>query len=573
MDIVLGVSMTPTTVRMVLVEGERADGLTIDHDVFDVTAIDGAANSSAPDQVISAILGTQQSALAGGHRLIATGVTWSDHDEAAALRDGLASRGIDDVTLVSELHAAGALAQAVGRAVGYDTTALMFVERDTATLSVVETGNGSIVKVLSRSLHSADAMAVMTEMVTSLQSQDVRPHGVFVVGSGVDITSVKEHLEHLVSVPVSAPEDAAMALARGAALAAARAPRFEATTVGLAYSQDPDASALAATQLRPAVASAPVAEDDAEVADETRRPFLLVGSTLTSIFVVGVVALVISLAVSIRPTVDQRPNPGESIVVPSTAAPPAPAIAEPTQPPAVQPPPETIKPPVPVVQEAPQAAPRQVVVEAQPAPPPAAPPPAPEAQPLAPEAQPPAPPLGQVITPPVYGPNYYPNTPVYVPRKTWWWPFKPPWVHDDPPQQAPWTPPQQQPPWTPPQQPQWRPQQQPPWTPPQQPQWTPPQQPQVPSAPVTQQPVATQQPLVPLVPVIQQPVFPNQPTLPPVPVIQQPVAPQQPLAPQQPVITQQPVIPQQPRQPVIQQPQQPSGPSSRGSRNNPFWPF
>src|SRR5262245_52138015 len=117
--------MTPTTVRMALVEGEKADGLTIDHDVFDVTAIDDPANSSAPDQVISAILGTQQSAQAGGHRLLATGVTWSDHDEATKLREGLALRGIDDVTLVSDLHAAGALAQAAGRAVGYDKTALL----------------------------------------------------------------------------------------------------------------------------------------------------------------------------------------------------------------------------------------------------------------------------------------------------------------------------------------------------------------------------------------------------------------------------------------------------------------
>ena len=38
MDIVLGVSMTPTTVRMVLVEGEKADGSIVDHDVFDIAA-------------------------------------------------------------------------------------------------------------------------------------------------------------------------------------------------------------------------------------------------------------------------------------------------------------------------------------------------------------------------------------------------------------------------------------------------------------------------------------------------------------------------------------------------------
>ena len=177
MDIVLGVSMTPTTVRMVLVEGDKADGRTVDHDVFDIAPANDAANSSASDQVISAILGTQQSAAAGGHRLIAIGVTWSDYAEAGVLRDGLAARGIDDVMLVSQLHAAGALAQAAGRAVGYDTTALLFVERDTATLSVVEAEDGSIVKVVSRSLHSADAMSVMAEMVAELEAQDVRPGG------------------------------------------------------------------------------------------------------------------------------------------------------------------------------------------------------------------------------------------------------------------------------------------------------------------------------------------------------------------------------------------------------------
>ena len=60
------------------------------------------------------------------------GVTWSDHTEASALRDALSAHGIDDVMLVAESHAAASLAQAVGRAVGYDTTALLFVDRDLA---------------------------------------------------------------------------------------------------------------------------------------------------------------------------------------------------------------------------------------------------------------------------------------------------------------------------------------------------------------------------------------------------------------------------------------------------------
>ena len=386
MDIVLGVSMTPTTVRIVLVEGEEADGLTVDNDVFDITAGDGAPYSSASEQVSSAVLGTQESAAAGGHHLVATGVTWGDDAEAAALRESLVARGLEHVTVVSELHAAGALAQDVGQALGYRATALMLVEPDTATLSVVETADGTIEKVLSQSLHSEDTTAVLTDMVTSLEGRESLPQGLFVVGSGVDITSVKSHLESLVSLPVSAPEDPELALARGAALASANAPRFEATTGGLAYSQDPDGTtaettgplALAdvPTQLGPVHDADADAADSAGQSEDTRegrQRFLPVFSVLTAFLVLGVVALVISLAVSIRPTVDQRPSPGEKAIAPSTAAPAPPAVQEaaPVQnPPAVQvarpalvqPAPEIIPNPVSVAQRAP----RTVVVEAPP---------------------------------------------------------------------------------------------------------------------------------------------------------------------------------------------------------------
>ena len=99
---------------------------------------------------------------------------------------------------------------------------------------------------------------------------------------------------------------------------------FEASTVGLAYSQDPDGTtagtdvaglANAETQMAPVGSDGAFVDDyesltDMPPVDGERKPFLLVGSALTSIFVVGVVALVISLAVSIRPTVDERPSPG-----------------------------------------------------------------------------------------------------------------------------------------------------------------------------------------------------------------------------------------------------------------------
>ena len=425
MEIVLGVSMTPTTVSIALIEGEKADGVIIERDVFDITAIDGSATSSASDHVIAAILGTQEGAIAAGHHLVSTGVTWTHHAQAAVLREALVARGIEDVLLVSELHAAAALAQAVGRAVGYDKTALMFVEQDTATLAVVETADGSVVRVLSKDLHSADTVAVLTEMITSLQAEKSMPQGMFIVGSNVDVTAVKAHLKDAVSVPVIAPDEPELALARGAALASANAPRYDASTVGLAYSQDPDETTIYSAAYPTAVAgeattffghanssahTADIASDSDDVSERS-KPFLLMGSSLTAIFVAGMMALTIAIAIGVQPTADQ--GSGEMTVRPDAVAPPLGVqSAPPTAPLQV---PNTVPAPAPAA--APPAANATARLKVLPAPPPpilvhnAAP--APAAPPPAPAAPPPVvfapviPPLIQWLPPILQPPPFF----------------------------------------------------------------------------------------------------------------------------------------------------------------------
>jgi len=231
-DIVLGVSMAPTTVRTVLVEGENADGVTVDQDTFDLTANGDAPTVTAPDQVISAILGAREGAAEGGYVLTSTGVTWVDPAEAAALREGLAAHKIEKVMLFSGFLAAAALAQTVGNATNYAHTALLFVEPDTATLAVVNTADGSVADVHRRHLPEDDdeAVAELVEMISGAEEMEEHPEGVFVVGSGVDIPLIKPALEAVTSLPVSAPEEPEMALARGAALASANAPLFASST-------------------------------------------------------------------------------------------------------------------------------------------------------------------------------------------------------------------------------------------------------------------------------------------------------------------------------------------------------
>jgi hypothetical protein len=378
-DTVLGVSMAPTTVRIVLVEGENADGATVDEDNFAVNNGEDPATFSAPNQVVAAILGTREGASEAGYDLRSTGVTWSNQREAAELCDALAARKVENVMLVSAFLAAAALAQSIGSATGYARAALLYVEPDTATLAVVDTTDGSITAVQREELPEDDdqAVATLVNLLSAAEGLDERPDGVLVVGSGVDIPLIKPALEVATSLPLSVPEAPDTALARGAALASANAPLFASSTAALAYALDPGTGSvsqhahapgyLAVAEAVPgaepgadALAYSAVADDSAAIytelgpdayagADEhqdfttgmypdfglleehehvSRTPFLAAMSLLI-ILVAGVIEHVISLAFSIRPSASSRPSLSHNVVAPARLAPlpPAPAPA------------------------------------------------------------------------------------------------------------------------------------------------------------------------------------------------------------------------------------------------------
>jgi hypothetical protein len=346
--------MLPTAVRILLVEGENADGVTVDREGFDT--------SNPPERVVAAILGTWESAAAGGHRLTSTGVTISDEAQVGVLRDALARHQMENVMLVSAFLAAAALTQAFGNATGAAQIALLFVEADTATLAVVNSDDGSIADVHRQVLPDDDALALaaLTRLAADAERLWARPDGLLVVGSGVDVRMIKPALQAATALSVSVPEEPEMALARGAAVASAHAPLFVSSTRAEAWSQDPGTRAVGQDVARPDSA---LIDFRAAVA-EPGRERLLVGSL--SLFVIGVVALAFSLAAGIRPTVDQRPDPGGHVVIrtepaaavpaplPPAPKPPAPAVQPvpakplPEMPPAVPPPPALPPPPVPL---------------------------------------------------------------------------------------------------------------------------------------------------------------------------------------------------------------------------------
>jgi hypothetical protein len=362
MDTVLGVSMAPTAVQIVLVEGENGDGVTVDQDNFEVTGEDEAATIGAADKVVAAILGTREGAAEGGYQLTSTGITWTDPIEAAALRDALAAHKVENVMLVSAFLAAAALAQAVGNEINYAHTALLFVEADTATLAIIDTADGSIADVHRHELPDDDdaAVAELATIISGVEQLQTRANGVFVVGAGINIPLIKPTLEAATSLPLSAPEEPETALARGAALASANAPLFVSTTAAQAWAQDPGTGVVDPFAITPGyfevtadaesgaglLAYSAVSDDFADgytgeytaattlldADGNEKKPFALLGSVLASIFIVGVAALVVSFAISIRPTAGVRPDPGHNVVAPATQAPaaaPAPAPAAP----------------------------------------------------------------------------------------------------------------------------------------------------------------------------------------------------------------------------------------------------
>ncbi|MBV8785277.1 MAG: hypothetical protein JOZ00_01135 [Mycobacterium sp.] len=244
MDFVLGVSMAPETVRLVVIEGQDADGVTVEQDEFEVTGGGALAPTGAIDQVMAAIGGTREGAREGGHRLASTGVTCTNPVLAGALRDAMTDRDVEGVMLVAPLLAAAALAQTVGGALGYEHIAMLFVEPESATLAVVDVGDGSIVDLHRHRITAPAApqevrAAELATMVAGLDARGSWADGVFLIGCGTDIVALKPALEAATPLQVTAPEEPDMALARGAALASANAPLFSSSTVALAYALDP----------------------------------------------------------------------------------------------------------------------------------------------------------------------------------------------------------------------------------------------------------------------------------------------------------------------------------------------
>ena len=221
MDAVLGLSVTPSAVGLVLVEGQDADGATMDRDAFEVRSRRRPSPQHTCEQAAAAVLRTEAIAAARGHRLHSIGVTWSDDadTEASLLLRSLTDSGFDNVVPVRLPEATEALAWGIAEVIGYQTTAVCVIEPETVIALIVHSGEGAVQTAINHTIDSEEQL--IRWLSTVFTRADWQPDALVVVGSGGDLEALMPRLEVALSVPVFAPAEAELALARGAALASA----------------------------------------------------------------------------------------------------------------------------------------------------------------------------------------------------------------------------------------------------------------------------------------------------------------------------------------------------------------
>jgi hypothetical protein len=318
-DAVLGLSVTPSAVGLVLVEGQDADGATVDRDAFEVGAR-GRGRGSAQqtsDQAAAAVLRSEAIAATRGHRLHSIGVTWSDdaNAEASLLLKSLTDSGFDNVVAVRLPEATEALARGIAEVIGYGTTAVCVLEPETVIALIVHLRDGSVQTSVNRRILTEEDL--VRWLSTLFARADWQPEALVMVGSGGD-DDLMPVLEQALSVPVFAPAEAQLALARGAAMASAQ--NVESTFVDDAHHFEQHRQEE--PRRRPLGQAGPLA--------------LLVAGVLT--FTVSASVAVSMQLVPKKETVSSEPRPAAKItsetpaVVTQMQAPlPAPVVAPPSE--------------------------------------------------------------------------------------------------------------------------------------------------------------------------------------------------------------------------------------------------
>ncbi|WP_137149166.1 hypothetical protein [Mycolicibacterium sp. CR10] len=382
MDAVLGLSVTPSAVGLVLVEGQDADGATMDGEGFEVRSHGSSSARHTSEQAAAAVLRTEAIAAERGHRVHSIGVTWSDDadTEASLLLKSLSDSGFDNIVPIRLSEATDALARGIAEVTGYATTAVCVIEPEQLIALVVQTDEGAVQTAVNHTVVTEEDLVGWLSAVFT--KADWEPEALVLVGSAEDLDGLLPVLEDALSVPVFTPAEAQLALARGAALACAQGGEF-------AFGDDVSADSER---------SRGVGRRGGRLAQVGPRAMLAAGIVT---FVASASAAIALQAAPERSAPQTRPAADTSIQTPAAVRAPAPAAPRPAAPvPDVAPPAAAEQPEAFVPEAAPELEAAPVVDPALLAPEMPASPPAPDAPPPA-GALPPALPAPAVVPPPV----------------------------------------------------------------------------------------------------------------------------------------------------------------------------
>lgn len=341
MDAVLGLAMTPSSIGLVLVEGNDVDGFTMDHDAVEIMNSDDAT---------AAVLRSEALAATRGLRLKSIGLTWSDDADAEAsmLMQSLSESGFDNVIPVRFPEANEAVVRGIAEALGCGTTAVCTIEPEFAITMIVHAASGAVHTAVN---HSIGSRAGLTSWLSAVFARaDWQPEALVVIGSAGNFEAILPGLQDALSVPVFTPEEADLALARGAALVSVRSgesslsepyyfgdvPRPD-EWAGQDYGWDPTFDAFEEAFLRPAAApvapAAPVAVAARHRSSGSSRWQHVSSSPVLPLTMLAVGSTAFVASVSMAVTLQFLPGRGPTSVTKS----PRPAAAEqsvaPAQPP------------------------------------------------------------------------------------------------------------------------------------------------------------------------------------------------------------------------------------------------
>lgn len=217
-DAVLGLSVTPSALSVAVVDGSADRCVTVEGETF---RVDSARGDRTATLAAAAVRRAQHRVAVRGGRVTSIGVTFSAaaRPEAAQLIETLSAEHVPDIVEVRLPEATDALARDLGDATGHPTSAVCLIEPGQLIALLMHAAEGAVQTAVN---HTAVTEEDLTDWLETVFSRAGRMPGTLVLmGSAEDLDGLAPVLQQTLSVPVSVPADAALALARGAALACA----------------------------------------------------------------------------------------------------------------------------------------------------------------------------------------------------------------------------------------------------------------------------------------------------------------------------------------------------------------